>query len=228
MSPKASTHATHGPLPKVPAGASLKLGALLYDGFDLLDVMGPMRILGEDLHKLNIELLFISDTLEPCTCSQQVKIQPHFTLETAPKLDFFFMPGGVGDRKYTENAKLNALIKERVEAATWVFTVCTGAGILAKTGLIDGYAATTNKAFFEYASANGPNVKWVKRARWVQDGKFITSSGVSAGIDAALYIVSELVSYDMALEVATHIEYTWHENADEDPFSDKYPFTAEP
>lgn len=75
-------------------------------------------------------------------------------------------------------------------------------------------------------NGSGPNVKWIKRARWVQDGKFVTSSGVSAGMDAALFVISELTSLEVAHKVATYIEYTWHENADEDPFADKYPYTA--
>ncbi|KAF9386996.1 hypothetical protein CPC16_007283 [Podila verticillata] len=169
MSLAPGTHATHGPLPQIPTGhtGTIKLGVLLYDGFDLLDVMGPMRVLGEELNTLNIEIIFISHSLEPCSSSQQVKVAPHHTLESAPKLDIFFMPGG-------------------------------------------------------------PKVKWVKRARWVQDGKFVTASGVSAGIDAALFFVSQLTSVEKAREVATYIEYTWHENADEDPFADEYPYTARP
>ncbi|KAF9296176.1 hypothetical protein BGZ74_010450 [Mortierella antarctica] len=228
MSPVPGTHATHGPLPEVPAGhtGTIKLGALIYPGFDLLDVMGPMRILGEELNTLNIEIVFVSHSLVPCFSAQQVRIAPHYTLESAPKFDIFFMPGGLGQTIYTEDPKMVKLIKERVDASTWTFTVCTGSGVLAKTGAIDGYAATTNKAFFEWSAKNSSNVKWVKHARWVQDGKFLTASGVSAGIDAALYFVSQLTSVDKAREVATYIEYTWHEDADADPFADKHPYTA--
>ncbi|KAG0348587.1 hypothetical protein BG005_011411 [Podila minutissima] len=229
MSPTKGSHAIHGPLPQIPTGVtSLKLGALIFDGFDLLDVMGPMRIFGEQDHKLDIEIIFVSHTLEPCTSTQQVKITPHHTLETAPKLDFFFIPGGIGTRAYANNENLLQQVKARAEAATWTLSVCTGAGILAKTGLIDGYSATTNKSVFEWPVSQGPNVKWVKRARWVQDGKYVTSSGVSAGIDAALFVISELTSVEVAQNVATQIEYTWHEDADEDPFADKYPYTASP
>ncbi len=104
-------------------------------------------------------------------------------------------------------------------------SVCTGAGVLAKTGLVDGYSMTTNKAVFEWPVSQGPNVHWVKRARWVQDGKFVSSSGVSAGIDAALFIVSELTDMKHAEAVATEIEYTWHKIASEDPFADDYEYT---
>ncbi|KAF9281148.1 hypothetical protein BGZ68_006811, partial [Mortierella alpina] len=70
-----------------------------------------------------------------------------------------------------------------------------------------------------------PKVKWIKRARWVQDGKYVTSSGVSAGIDAALYVVSELASKEAAERVSATIEYTWHRNANKDPFADMFPYT---
>lgn len=96
MSPVPGTHATHGPIPAVPAGhtGTIKLGALVYPGFDLLDVMGSMRIFGEELNTLNIEIVFVSHSLVPCFSAQQVKIAPHYTLESAPKLDIFFIPGG--------------------------------------------------------------------------------------------------------------------------------------
>ncbi|KAG0346715.1 hypothetical protein BG004_001011 [Podila humilis] len=222
------TYAIHGPLPKIPTGTTgtLKLGALIYEGMDLLDVMGPMRIFGEEKNQLNIEIYFVSHSLEPCASSQQVKITPHYTLETAPKCDIWFMPGGIGQTFYSNNPTLMEQIKARIESSTWTFTVCTGSGILAKTGLIDGYYATTNKSLFEWVIPEGPKVNWIKRARWVQDGKFVTASGVSAGIDAALFFVSQLASTEIAKEVAIYIEYTWHENADEDPFASHYPFTS--
>ncbi|KAF9585580.1 hypothetical protein BGW38_001691, partial [Lunasporangiospora selenospora] len=70
-----------------------------------------------------------------------------------------------------------------------------------------------------------PNVNWIKKARWVQDGKYVSSSGVSAGIDAALYIVSELTNIENAEFVSKDIEYTWHRVASEDPFAEMYPYT---
>ncbi|KAG0046470.1 hypothetical protein BGZ83_008360 [Gryganskiella cystojenkinii] len=223
MSP---TAAPHGPFPKIPSGSSkIRLGALVFDGMDLLDIMGPMRIFGEESNKLDIEINFISDTLDPVRSSQQVQFTPHFTLDNAPKIDLFFIPGGIGTRQYTDHNKLIEKIKQRVNEATWVMTVCTGAGVLAKTGLVDGYNMTTNKAVFEWPMTQGPKVNWIKKARWVQDGKVVSSSGVSAGIDAALYIVQELVSKETAEEVAKHIEYTWHRDADDDPFAEMYPFT---
>ncbi|KAF9135163.1 hypothetical protein BGW39_004359 [Mortierella sp. 14UC] len=224
MSP---TEAPHGPLPKIPKGSSkLRLGALVFDGSDLLDIMGPMRIFGEEASTLDMEICFVGTTLEPVRTSQQVTITPKYLVsDTAQKFDLFFIPGGVGTRTYVKMDELMGYVKTHIEQSTWTMTVCTGAGILAKTGLVDGYNVTTNKQVFEDTTLNGPKVNWIKRARWVQDGKFVTSSGVSAGIDAALYILSELKSTEVAEYVATHIEYTWHRVASEDPFADSYPYT---
>ncbi|KAF9164058.1 hypothetical protein BGX20_001095 [Mortierella sp. AD010] len=216
----------HGPLPKIPEGSGkLRIGALVFDGMDLLDFSGPMRIFGEPTNKLDVEIVLVSTSLKPIRSCQQVEFTPHYTLENAPKLDFFFIPGGFGTRTYVKQEDVIKLVAKRIQEATWCMSVCTGAGILAKTGLIDGYRATTNKAAFEWPVGEGPKVDWVKRARWVQDGKYVTSSGVSAGIDAALFILSELTSYKTAEDVAIRIEYTWHKIAEEDPFADMYEYT---
>ncbi|KAF9936553.1 hypothetical protein BGZ75_005098 [Mortierella antarctica] len=221
-----SNIAPHGPLPKIPKGSgTLQLGALIYNGMDLLDLMGPMRIFGEELTTLDIKINFIATTLEPVQSSQQVQVKPHYTIANAPKMDIVFIPGGIGQTDLSENSASMIRIKSLIEEATWCFTVCTGSGVLAKTGLVDGYNLTTNKSLFEMVIAEGPKVNWIKRARWVQDGKYVSASGVSAGIDAALYIVSELVSVETAEKVSAYIEYTWHKHANEDPFADMYPYT---
>ncbi|KAF9357929.1 hypothetical protein BGX34_009143 [Mortierella sp. NVP85] len=225
----ASTIAPHGLLPKLKNDQPLQLGALVFNESDLLDIMGPMRIFGEEMNELKIQINFITvnDTLAPISTSQKVEITPRYTLKGAPPMDIWFMPGGIGTRALCRDPNIMEQITPRLEHATWVMTVCTGASMLAKSGLIDGYNATTNKAVFEWAACEGPNVNWIKRARWVQDGKFVTSSGVSAGIDAALYIVSELKGIEIAEKVSREIEYTWHRNADEDPFADMYEFTRQ-
>ncbi|KAG0073374.1 ThiJ/PfpI domain-containing protein [Linnemannia elongata] len=224
MSP---TVAPHGPFPKIPMGLNkIRLGALVFNGVDLLDVMGPMRIFGEESNTLDIEICFVATTLEPVKSTQQVTITPKFLVsDINQKYDLFFIPGGIGTRSYVNSEELMGYVKTHVEQSTWTMTVCTGAGVLAKTGLLDGYNMTTNKQVFEWPMTQGPNVNWIKRARWIQDGKYVSSSGVSAGIDAALFILAELTTTENAEAVATHIEYTWHRVASEDPFADSYPFT---
>ena len=90
---------------------------------------------------------------------------------------------------------------------------------MAKAGLLDGKRATTNKRAFDWVASQGPNVDWQRKARWVEDGKFITSSGVSAGTDMALALIARLCGIDRAREVAQWAEYVWNEDANDDPFA---------
>ena len=100
-----------------------------------------------------------------------------------------------------------------------VLAVCTGTILLGMTGLMDGKRATTNKLDFTSTVHLAPNVEWVKQARWVQDGKFYTSSGVSAGMDMALAVAADLFGVDKAKEMAEGSEYVWHDDPDWDPFA---------
>ena len=88
------------------------------------------------------------------------------------------------------------------------------------TGMLDGRRATTNKLDFTATVPLAPNVHWVKQARWVEDGKFFTSSGVSAGMDMALAVLADLYGDEVARNMAQSCEYTWHEDANTDPFAE--------
>ena len=98
-------------------------------------------------------------------------------------------------------------------------TVCTGSALLAQAGLLDGRRATTNKMFFSWPESTWPAVRWVREARWVEDGKLWTSSGVSAGIDMALAVVQRLADEKTAELLATATEYEWHRDPAWDPFA---------
>ena len=88
------------------------------------------------------------------------------------------------------------------------------------TGVLDGCEATTNKLDFKQTVPLGPNVKWIPKARWVEDGKFFTSSGVSAGIDMTLAAIDHLFGNEVAKELAEGTEYEWHNDPNWDPFAE--------
>ena len=92
-------------------------------------------------------------------------------------------------------------------------------GLLAAAGLLDGRRATTNKMFFKEVAALGPNVDWVPEARWVEDGKYVTSSGVSAGIDMALAVIEVTIGPQASEQLAVGTEYEWHRDPAWDPFA---------
>jgi transcriptional regulator GlxA family with amidase domain len=100
-----------------------------------------------------------------------------------------------------------------------VTSVCTGASLLARAGMLDGRRATTNKWAFAWVVTQGPAVRWVKEARWVEDGNLVTSSRVSAGIDMTLAVIAPLEETEAAEQIAVRMEYEWHRDAGWDPFS---------
>jgi len=94
--------------------------------------------------------------------------------------------------------------------------------VLAAAGLLDGYRATSNKRAFVWAASQGPKVEWVPKARWVEDRDRWTSSGVAAGTDMTLAIISRLHGQDLADQLADAVEYDWHRNPAWDPFAARW------
>jgi transcriptional regulator GlxA family with amidase domain len=135
-----------------------------------------------------------------------------------PETGVLFVPGGFGTRKEVENDPLIHALAKSARNATYVLTVCTGSALLAKSGALDLLRATSNKVAFDWVVQQSEKVKWIRKARWVQDGKFYTSSGVSAGIDMTLGFVSDTVGTEMAEKISKGIEYIWNKDKENDPF----------
>lgn len=97
--------------------------------------------------------------------------------------------------------------------------MCTGGALLARAGLLDGRKATTNKRAYDWATSQSKAVRWQSRARFVVDGKYVTSSGVSAGMDMALGLVEIIYGKPAAQRKALEAEYVWNSVPDDDPFA---------
>ncbi|SHI08929.1 DJ-1/PfpI family protein [Marivita hallyeonensis] len=194
-----------------------RVGALVFPGFELLDLFGPLEMFG--LLKDYFDLQLVAETSEPVASNQQVRANPDVTFKDADRFDVLFVPGGMGTRREVSNTALLDWIRTVSESAEYVLSVCTGSLLLAGAGVLDGRRATTNKAAFTKIADQYPKVDWVKQARWVEDGKFITSSGVSAGMDMALGAIALMHDRETAEKVAMWSEYDWHEDKDWDPFA---------
>jgi transcriptional regulator GlxA family with amidase domain len=197
--------------------AERTLGVVLFPGFELLDVFGPLEAFG-NLPGL-YRVLLVAERAGPVAGAQGPRAVAEHGFADAPRLDVLLVPGGIGTREAAEDPGLLAWLARRAADAEIVTSVCTGAALLARAGLLDGRRATTNKAFFQWVADQGPAVRWVPVARWVDDGKFVTSSGVSAGIDMALHVIARTVGRDVSENVARMMEYEWHTDADVDPFA---------
>lgn len=195
------------------------LGVLLFEGFELLNVFGPCEAYGiRDLDGA-FNLTMVAAKPGPVTSAQGPLAVAEFGFDDCPHLDLMLVPGGIGTRREAYRTSLISWLRTRAEQAELVTSVCTGAALLACAGLLDGRRATTNKRAFAWVQSQGPRVDWVRQARWVEDGKFATSSGVSAGIDMALAIIARLVGADAADRAAISMEYEWHRDAGWDPFA---------
>jgi transcriptional regulator GlxA family with amidase domain len=195
------------------------IGFVLFEGFELLDVFGPAEAYG--IHDADgaFRLVMVAQTAGKVTSAQGPAAVAEFSFADCPHLDLMLVPGGIGTRREVENPVMISWLQACAKEAELVTSVCTGAGLLARAGILDGRRATSNKRSLDWVISQGPNVKWVPQARWVEDGKFATSSGVSAGIDLALAIIASTCGKDLAEKVAISMEYEWHRDAAWDPFA---------
>jgi transcriptional regulator GlxA family with amidase domain len=195
------------------------VGIVLFEGFELLDVFGPAEAYGiRDLGGA-FQLLMVAQHAGPVASAQGPSAIASYSFVDCPHLDIILVPGGIGTRREVENQTLVAWLKSRAEAAERVTSVCTGAALLARAGLLDGRRATSNKRSLDWVMSQGLRVQWIGEARWVEDDKFATSSGVSAGIDMALAIIAQVCGVKMAEKAAVGMEYEWHRDANWDPFA---------
>lgn len=192
------------------------VGVVLYPGFEVLDVYGPVEMWA---NVPGFELVFVAENTGPVRSAQGVATVATHSFENAPKLDILMVPGGFGTQTELRNPKMLAFLQRANEHTQLTTSVCTGSALLAKAGLLDGHRATSNKRFFQLAEQQSQKVTWVPEARWVESGKMFTSSGVSAGIDMALGVIAKIKGEMAAEEIANALEYVWNQNADHDPFA---------
>jgi transcriptional regulator GlxA family with amidase domain len=216
--PRHTTHARSSPrhLP-------LQIGALLFEGFELLDLFGPLEMFGLLGKRARIHMLAqipgpIASTAGPA-CLADTPLAA--VADNNLALDILLIPGGQGTRREVNNPGLLAQLRRASDRARHTASVCTGSALLAKAGLLDGKRATTNKhkLAYHWVTTQSPAVTWVPEARWVVDGKFFTSSGISAGTDMALALIAHLCGPDTARAIAQRAEYEWQENPARDPFA---------
>lgn len=204
------------------------MGVVLFPGFQALDVFGPVDCINVLSWSHSVTLALISSTLEPVTTKSPASanaigqsVVPTHTFATAPSLDLLLVPGGLGTRG--SNLAIEeaiSYIRNVYPQLCYLITVCTGSGLAARAGVLDGKRATTNKMAWAEITGLAVNVDWVPRARWVVDGNVWSSSGVSAGIDVTLAWIEEVYGSEVARKISNSIEYTRHEGPIHDPFAE--------
>ena len=193
------------------------MAALVFPGFQTLDFFGPIEMLAGFFDE--IALTTVATTTDPVVSRHGQRICVDRPISDQTDYDLLFIPGGDSALEAAKDDELMDWIRACSADAERVMAVCTGTVLLGITGILDGRRATTNKLDFTSTVHLAPRVEWVRQARWVQDGKFYTSSGVSAGMDMALAVAADLFGIDKAEEMAEGSEYNWHRDPTDDPFA---------
>jgi transcriptional regulator GlxA family with amidase domain len=192
---------------------------LVFDGVEVLDFAGPFEVFSrtrltpgtasrrtEDTAPFNV--FTVAPRAGMVTATGNLRVEPHFSLETCPPVDLLVVPGGFGTRVLVEDRAVLDWIVRVSHKATLTTSVCTGAALLARAGLLAGKKATTHWASYGWLASLDASIQVVEGVRYVED-TVITSAGVQAGMDMALAVVARLCGIAVARETAQYIEYRW-------------------
>lgn len=183
---------------------AVRVGIVLFDGVQIIDFAAPYEVFGQ----ARFGVATVSPDGKPVTTAMGLAVTPDHGFADAPAFDVLLVPGGDIHAAAADPAVLE-FVRTRTKAARHVLSVCTGAEILAAAGLLDGLRATTFYPALDRLAASYPKIEVVGDQRWVDNGKVITSAGLSSGIDAALHVVARLRGEDVARTTALHLEYDW-------------------
>lgn len=201
------------------------IAIVLFDQVEVLDFAGPFEVfsiagqrsVGEPFR------VFTVAEKKSIAAKNNLIVQPTYLLDECPPCDIFLVPGGggfhpdgmpFGTRYEMDNTTLLTWVKARAAKAELVLSVCSGALILAKAGLLENKEATTHFMAVDLLKSIAPTTKVSPEKRWVDNGQVVLSAGVSAGIDMALYVVDRLQGKTVAKEAAQYMQYSMGANVE--------------
>jgi transcriptional regulator GlxA family with amidase domain len=190
------------------------VGILIFEDVEVLDFCGPFEVFsvaGRQIAPGAFNVFTIAKTLDAVLARNGLSINAKNTLALAPAIDLLIIPGGIGTRPLMHDAELLKWIKDRAQSAELVLSVCTGALLLAKAGLLDGLSATTHHGALDLLRETAPQAKVLDDQRVVDNGRVITSAGIAAGIDMSLHVVEKLLGRETAQATARYMEYPWQQ-----------------
>ena len=186
---------------------ALTYGIYIYPGAASLDFVGPYEVF--DISGLLLKgsrVVTIAETADPAVCSNGMEVRPQFTFDDAPPLDVLLVPGANDTDSALASGRVVNWIQSIEADLRFLTAVCTGSLILQKTGLLSQKKATTHWMLTEEL-AKDESVTVLPEMRYVRDGKVVTSQGVSAGIDMALWLIGQLHSPDHSRQVRKILQY---------------------
>jgi transcriptional regulator GlxA family with amidase domain len=190
------------------------IGILIFDDAEELDFVGPYEVFtmsnemyGHSGKERLDRVLLISESGKAVTCAKGMRVEAHCSMAEAPKLDVLLIPGGMGTRREVNNKPLLDWVAKMAAGCEWVTSVCTGSMILTAAGPARGKRVTTHWAFIETLRERKEASEVVEKIRYVRDGNVVTSAGVSAGIDMALWLTGQMHGEDHARFTQLGMQY---------------------
>lgn len=197
-----------------------RVGIVLFKDVEVLDFCGPFEVfsatrLNEDSRREEpspFDIKLVAEKDNPVVTAGGMKVLPDYVFEKCPKLDILVVPGGWGVREEMNNMAMLNWLCVRSEEVETLSSVCTGSILLGKAGLLDGLSATTHWSSLKWMCELFPDVTVEHDKSVVEEGRIITSAGISAGIDMALRVVGRYYGEDVARATAKHMEYPYPED----------------
>ncbi|NQV44516.1 MAG: DJ-1/PfpI family protein [Rhodospirillales bacterium] len=195
------------------------VGIYVFDDVEVLDFSGPFEVFSV-ANRVAIRggaeppfnVVTVARSGPKITARGGYIFQPSHTFETCPAIDVLLVPGGVVDAEY-ENPRVIEWITSTHEQSSLTTSVCTGAFLLAKAGILDDRSATTHWEDLDDLEQRHPEITVVRDTLWVDEGDVVTSAGISAGIEMSLHLVRRLVDEDVAELTARQMEYNWRDDS---------------
>jgi len=185
---------------------------LLFNDVEVLDFAGPFEVFSVTSELNNYEFFHVytvAAELGAITAVNGLSVNPRYCFADCPRPDIVIIPGGIGSRVAMNNSRVVEWLQIAARNAELVLSVCSGARILAKSGLLDGLEATTHHEVIEHLRELAPHTTVRENVRFVDTGRIMTSGGISAGIDLSFYVVDKLLGEEVAAKTARYMEYAW-------------------
>jgi len=187
-----------------------RVGIFIFNGADVMDVTGPISVF--EHAGFNVVTFALEDT--PISIGHAIELRPDYTLENLPQVDILVFPGGGMAESDPGNKKVTTFIQKRIESTKVMFSVCSGAFFFGEAGILKGQKATTFASLIPSLKSNYKNAIVLNDVKYTDNGKVVTSSGLSSGIDAAFQVVSKFLGQGRAQDIANHMEYPWQREKD--------------
>lgn len=190
----------------------MNVAIYIYDQAEVLDFSGPFEVFSTAARAIGnpdaFKVFLVSQHERPIVARGGFKVLPEYSFTHHPVIDVLIVVGGVHHDEMNKSEVLD-WIYQQAQHAKIVASVCTGAFLLAKSGLLTTQNVTTHWEDLGDLKRQFPTLNVIENVRWVEQGKYLTSGGISAGIDMSLYMVSRLKGLDAAKATAKQMEFTW-------------------